>query len=59
MREEDIRRLSEAIRNRGERPAAEQRAEMVRRGATDEKGKVILGQPSRRPGDAAVKPRPR
>jgi hypothetical protein len=59
MRQEDIRKLSEAIRTRGERPAAEQRADMIRRGAIDQDGKVILGRHSGPAKDRPGKPGPR
>jgi hypothetical protein len=44
MSPEDWRKIGESIRVRGGRPAAEQRADMVNRGAIDEKGNVLLGR---------------
>jgi hypothetical protein len=45
MTDEMIRLLSEAIERRGRRPAHEQFEEMIRRGAIDREGNVILRRP--------------
>jgi hypothetical protein len=46
MNGENFRILSEAIDRRAARPAAEQFAEMVARGAIDREGHVILRRPA-------------
>ena len=55
MTDEMIRLLSEAIRRRGSRPAREQFEDMIRRGAIDREGNVIL----RRPMEPGFGPSPR
>ena len=45
MSEEMIRRISEAIRERGARPARVQIQEMIDRGAINDKGEVLLKGP--------------
>ena len=46
MSEDMIRRISEAIRIGGERPAHEQIQDMIARGAIDKEGRVLLRGPS-------------
>ena len=45
MDKETLRLLSEAIERRASRPSSEQFAEMVRRGAIDREGNVLIRRP--------------